>query len=236
MSDIIGEALLDFQNGICHEDIKTYSSLDEEDIIPVPYLFRSFEEMPKLEQLALEQCSGSVLDIGCGAGSHSLYLQKKGFNIVALDVSRGAINVCKARGIKKAIQSDVLNYAETKFDTLLLVMNGIGIVGNLSDLGKYLDHFKKILNPEGQILLDSSNIIYMFEPDDDGGYWIPDTDTYYGEVTFQMSYKKLKGVPFQWLYIDLQTLKIYAKKHGFHCELVSEGEHFDYLAKLSLIQ
>ena len=68
---------MDYHHGNYTEDIKTYSSLDEEDVIPLPYLFRDFDEMPKLEQKALELAHGKVLDIGCGAGNHTLYLQPR---------------------------------------------------------------------------------------------------------------------------------------------------------------
>ncbi len=235
MLDVIGTALLDYHKGNYTEDIKTFSSLEEEDVIPLPYLFRTYEEMPILEQKAINLCGGSVLDIGCGAGSHSLHLQKKGHDVTALDSSKGAIKVCSDRGILNTVQSTILDYNAMKFDTLLLLMNGIGIAGKLNNLGAYLNHFKTLLAPNGQILLDSSDIIYMFEQDDDGGYWTPGNVDYYGEVTFEMSYKNSKGAPFNWLYVDFKTLSQYTKKHNFNCELVSEGAHYDYLAKLTLI-
>lgn len=234
MKDIIGQALLDFQNNNYTEDIATYSSLDDEDVIPVPYLFRTFEEMPKIEQRALRLCMGKVLDVGCGAGSHSLHLQKNGFDCTALDVSEGAIKVCTSRGLQKTIQDGILNFSGTKFDTLLLLMNGIGIAGTLKQLGNHLRHFESLLLPNGQILLDSSNIIYMFDQDEDGGYWIPDNGGYYGEVEFQMAYKNNKGDRFKWLYVDFDTLTRACSVNGFDCELVMEGEHYDYLAKLTL--
>ncbi len=127
--DIFGKALLDYQNGNHIEDIKTFSSLDEEDTIPVPYLFRNYGEMPVIEQKALHLCRGSVLDIGCGAGSHSLYLQEKGFQVTALDSSQGAIETCKRRGVKSTQNCSIQDFKNQKFDTLLLLMNGIGIVG-----------------------------------------------------------------------------------------------------------
>ncbi|MEM8926806.1 MAG: class I SAM-dependent methyltransferase [Bacteroidota bacterium] len=170
--DILGKALLDFQTGDYTEDIKTFSSLNEEDILEVPYLFRNFNEMPLIEQKALAFCQGNVLDVGCGAGSHSLYLQENGFEVVGLDQSKGAIKVCKARGVKKTVCAEFLNFSETGFDTLLLLMNGIGISGKLERLAEFLNHTKKLLNPGGQLILDSSDIIYMFEKDEDGGYWV----------------------------------------------------------------
>ena len=232
LMDIFGNALLDYQNGNYIEDIKTFSSLDEEDTIPVPYLFRTFDEMPQIEQKALQLCQGNVLDIGCGAGSHSLYLQEKGFQVTALDSSKGAIETCLLRGVQSTKNCSILDYSDQKFDTLLLLMNGIGIVGKLELLQTYLTHFRSLLNPNGQILLDSSDIIYMYDSDKDGGYWIPDSQ-YYGEVEFTMKYKEDTSNPFHWLYLDFKTLQNAAWDCKFACELVSEGKHYDYLARLT---
>lgn len=232
--DILGTALLDYQKGNYSEDIVTYSSLDEEDIMPLPYLFRSFKEMPLLEKKALQLCKGHILDIGAGAGAHSLHLQQQNKNVTALEISKGAADVLKQRGIKQVLHEDIYQLQGPKFDTLLILMNGIGIVGTLARISDFFAHAKTLLQPNGQILIDSSDIIYMFEADDDGGYWIPDNNTYYGEVTFTMSYKGQKGTPFSWLYIDYNTLQRSAIANGFDCELIQEGEHFDYLAKLTL--
>lgn len=231
--DILGDAALDFQKGNYTEDIITFSSLGEEDTMPLPYLFRDFTSMPILEQKALKLCKGKVLDIGCGAGSHSLYLQKKRVSVVALDHSKGAIETCKLRGITNCVHSDIYDFKDQKFDTLLLLMNGIGIVGKLNCVDQFLKHLKKMLHPGGQILLDSSDIIYMFEEDDDGGRWLPASQNYYGEVVFTMSYKGRKSEPFPWLYLDPNTLKNAANANHLNCEIVSVGEHFDYLARLT---
>lgn len=234
--DIFGNALLDYQNETYTNDIITYSSLDEQDTIPIPYLFRDYKTMPFLEQKALQLCKGSVLDIGCGAGSHSLYLQKKGLQVTALDSSKGAIETCKLRGLKNTIHSDILNYNHQKFDTLLMLMNGIGVAKKLENLNTFFSHLASLLNPKGQILLDSSDIIYMFDADEDGGRWMPATEKYYGEVEFTMEYKNNKGKPFSWLYLDYNTLQRAALANNLTCKLVSEGEHYDYLARLSLLK
>ncbi|RAJ09990.1 class I SAM-dependent methyltransferase [Arenibacter echinorum] len=233
--DILGKALLDYQSGNYSEDIKTYSSLDEEDIIPIPYLFRDFKKMPPLEQKALKLCNGNILDIGCGAGSHSLYLQKKGLAVTALDQSPGAIETCKLRGIEHTVLQDIQDFNLQKYDTLLMLMNGIGIVGKLKNIDQFFSHLKSLLKPKGQILLDSSDIIYMYDEDEDGGYWIPDDQNYYGEVTFEMEYQGEKSEALDWLYLDYNTLQRAANANNLTCELVSKGKHYDYLAKLTVM-
>lgn len=233
--DILGKAVLDYQTGNYSEDIKTYSSLDEEDMIPIPYLFRDFKKMPALEQKALKLCKGNILDIGCGAGSHSLYLQKKGFDVTALDQSPGAIETCKLRGIEHTVLQGIQDFKLQKYDTLLMLMNGIGVVGKLKNIDQFLSHLKSLLKPKGQILLDSSDIIYMYDEDEDGGYWIPDDQNYYGEVTFEMEYRGERSEPLDWLYLDYNTLQRAANANNLTCELVSKGKHYDYLAKLTLM-
>ena len=231
--DILGNALLDYQQGNYTEDIVTYSSLNEEDTLPLGYMFRSFKDMPALEQKALKSCKGQILDIGCGAGSHSLYLQEKGLAVTGIDSSQGAITVCKQRGLKNTVHETILDYKCRSYDTLLLLMNGIGLAGTLKGLDEFFAKLKSLLSNDGQILLDSSDIIYMFETDEDGGYWIPESVTYYGEVNFTMEYKNKKSEPFPWLYVDYNTLQRAANFNDLNCELVMKGEHYDYLARLT---
>ncbi len=231
--DILGAALLDYQQGNYSEDIITYSSLDEEDQLPLPYMFRSFKEMPKLEKKALKICQGEILDVGCGAGSHSLYLQANDLSVTSLDNSAGAIEVSKLRGVKNTINENILSFEGKTFDTILILMNGIGLAGTLNGLEKFFAKLKSLLRKDGQILLDSSDIIYMFENDEDGGYWIPEDVNYYGEVSFSMEYKNKKSESFPWLYVDYNTLQRAANYSNLNCELVMEGEHYDYLARLT---
>lgn len=233
MPDILGQALLEYHKGSYSGDIRTYSSLGEESVLPLPYLFRDYAGMPHLEQVALANCTGKILDIGCGAGSHALYLQNRGLNVTGIDASAGAIETCIGRGLKKTLHGDICHFSGMKFDTLLLLMNGIGIAGRLGHLESFLDHLGSMLNPGGQILLDSSNIIYMFEEDGKGHYLLPDTESYYGEVEFTMEYNGKSGTRFPWLYLDEKTLEAAAKRTNFAFEIILKGAHFDYLAKLT---
>jgi 2-polyprenyl-3-methyl-5-hydroxy-6-metoxy-1,4-benzoquinol methylase len=231
MKDLFGNALIDYQNGDYSEDIITSTSISDEDVLPVPYLFRDYKEMPKLEQKALNLCKGSILDVGCGAGSHSLYLQQKAFEVKAIDISKGAIEVTKNRGVLNAEVLNLLDETET-FDTILLLMNGTGIFQELVNVSKYLSHLKTLLKAGGQILIDSSDINYMYE-DEDGGFWMDTYANYYGELDYFLSYKGEKELPMKWLYLDFETLKMACETVGLTCELVCEGEHFDYLARLT---
>ncbi len=162
--DLFGQALLDFHNGNHTENLITSTNISDEDELPLPYLFRSFNEMPKLEQKALQMVKGKTLDVGCGAGSHSLYLQEKGFDIKAIDVSKGAVEVAKLRCVTNVELKDILNETE-QFDTILLLMNGTGIFQEISQVSKYLTHIKSLLTVGGQLLIDSSDIKYMYEDD-----------------------------------------------------------------------
>jgi SAM-dependent methyltransferase len=201
----------------------------------VSYLFRSYDEMPKIEQKALQLAYGKVLDVGCGAGSHTLTLQDdRNLDVTAIDISEKAIETCELRGVKNTKVDNILSFEGEKFDTILLLMNGTGIFGKLTNCNTYLSKLKSLLNPGGQILIDSSDIIYMFDEDEDGGKWIPSDKDYYGELVFNLSYKGEKEIPFDWLYLDYNTLQNAAIANGLQCELVLEGEHYDYLAKLSI--
>ena len=100
-------------------------------------------------------------------------------------------------------------------------------------ISPFLRQLKRLLTENGQILVDSSDIIYMFDEDEDGGKWIPGNTDYYGELEFKISYKGEMEKPFDWMYIDFNTLQNAASANGLTCELLIEGDHFDYLARLS---
>lgn len=232
MLDLFGKAILDYQTNNNPEDLVTETNISEADEMSVAYLFRSFKEMPKLEQKALRLAKGKILDVGCGAGSHSLYLQEKGFEVTSIDISPKAIEACQLRGLKNARVKNILEIENEKFDTILLLMNGTGIFGTLAETSKYLQKLKSILNPGGQILIDSSDLIYMYDEQEDGSFMVP-ANNYYGELSFTISYKNETEEPFPWLYLDYNTLQNAAHANGLECELIMEGQHFDFLAKIT---
>ncbi len=233
--DIFGKAISAYFETGDEEDITVHSPDFDDDVIPVPYLFRSFKEMPKLEQKALQLCRGKVLDVGCGAGSHALYLQEeRDLYVTAIDTSKGAIEVCQKRGIKDARNIAFEDLSEEKFDTILLLMNGTGIVGKMRFLDTFFQQLKNLLAKDGQILIDSSDLIYLFDTDEDGGVWVDTSEGYYGELTYSLSYKGETSRSFPWLYLDFDSLYLAATKNGFNCEQIFKGSHYEYLAKLTL--
>src|SRR6478736_4687318 len=232
MKDLFGKAILDYQTQNSPENLITETTISEEDEMDVSYLFRSFDEMPKIEQKALELARGKVLDVGCGAGSHSLYLQnERNLKVTPIDISENAIKACQLRGLASAKVQNVLDLdVSEKYDTILLLMNGTGIFGKLENVPTYLQKLKSLLNENGQILIDSSDLIYMFDEDEDGGKWISNEKDYYGELEFTVTYKGQKEDTFPWLYLDYNTLQNAAPANGLECKMIVEGENYDYLA------
>ena len=230
--DIFGRAIQDLYYKGTAADIHVHAEDFDDDVIPVEYLFRNYAEMPPVERRALELCRGSVLDVGCGVGSHALYLQdERKLQVTAIDTSEGAVEVCRERGIREVQQISFEDFQGRQFDTLLFLMNGTGIIGSLGRLPEFFNKLRELLVPDGQVLIDSSDLIYLFDADEDGGVWV-DPDQYYGELTYQVSYKGKISAKFPWLYLDFDSLYLAAEDSGFSCELVQKGEHYEYLARL----
>ena len=233
--DPMGKAIADyFANGKAAK-LRVFSSQFDEDEIPVKHLFRTFDQMSPLEQKALLLAKGRILDCGAGSGCHSLELQKMGKDVAAIDISPLSVEVMEKRGVNNVSQQSLFSHnAIQEFDTVLMLMNGSGIIGKLENMGEFFTKMKQILKPGGTIYMDSSDLKYLFE-EEDGSFAINLAGDYYGEVDFRMQYKQVKGETFHWLYIDFQTLSLYASQFGFKAELVEEGQHYDYLAALTIL-
>lgn len=232
--DPMGAAIADYFNHRKADRLRVFSSQFDEDEIPVKQLFRSAKQMPILEQTALQLATGRILDVGAGSGCHALALQEMNKEVCAIDISPSSIEVMKKRGVSDVRPANLFDptFTET-FDTILMLMNGSGIIGKLENIPSFFQKMKQLLRPEGCILMDSSDLRYLFE-EEDGSIVIDLAGDYYGEIDFQMQYKDIQGESFDWLYIDFQTLNLYAAECGFKAELIKEGKHYDYLAKLTL--
>ena len=229
--DPMGCAIADFHKHGKASRLRVFSPMFDEDEIPVATLFRRLDEMPVIEQEALQTASGKILDVGAGAGCHSLALQAMEKTVTAIDISPLAVATMRERGVHDVQEQDFFTLSD-RYDTILMLMNGIGIVGTLSRLPAFFMQVDRLLAPGGQLLCDSSDICYIFE-DEDGIIDLTGIQGYYGELTYTMQYKDVKGESFSWLFIDPETLREHAAAHGFHCDILMRGPHYDYLARLT---
>lgn len=232
-ADPMGAAIYDYYVNGNADTLIVHSSMFEDDEIPVEDLFRTLDAMPLVERIALEQAKGRILDVGAGSGCHSIALKELGKTSVAIDISPLSVEVMRQRGLD-ARQVNLFDESFTeKFDTILMLMNGTGIIGTLDNMPVFFERMRQLLAPGGCILVDSSDLRYLYE-EEDGSLMIDLADDYYGQLDYRMEYKDILGEPFDWLYVDFETLAIYAEENGFTTELIEEGDHYDYLAKLTI--
>jgi SAM-dependent methyltransferase len=224
-----GAALLDCYRGeasamlICYQD-------GTRDDVPAAFWLRT--EIDPLESLALDLCKGRVLDLGAGAGLHTLELQRRGLEVTAIDISRDCVTIMKDRGVYDAKVADLYAFEDAPFDTVLSICNGLDKVGRLADLPRFLDRMRQLLAPSGQLLADSfdvrvgadeSRLAKLEGKVADGRY--------FGEMDLRFEYKGKVGEAFSTLQVDYETLMKTAVGVGWMCELVaSNGGH--YLARL----
>lgn len=234
--DPMGAAIADYHQHHKAGKLRVFSSQFDEDEIPVSQLFRASNQMPVLEKTALQMAEGKILDAGAGSGCHALALQEMGKEVCAIDISPRSVEVMQQRGVHDARQVNLFDerFAES-FDTILMLMNGSGIIGKLENMPAFFLRMKQLLRPGGRIFMDSSDLRYLFE-DEDGSFLIDIAGDYYGEIDFRMQYKDIKGDTFDWLYVDFETLSHYAAECGFKATLIKEGKHYDYLVCLQMNQ
>lgn len=228
--DPMGTALQEYIRKGKASKLRVLSSLFDEDEFPVSLLFRKEKDMSDIERAALDLARGHVLDVGAGAGCHTLALQNKGLEVTAIDISPLSVQVQRERGVRDARLVNLFDptFAE-QYDTILFLMNGSGIIGKLENMPAFFDKMKLLLAKGGRIYMDSSDLRYIFE-NEDGSMDIDLNAAYYGEVDYQMKYRNIAGPKFDWLYIDFETLSYYASEYGFTVTKILEGSHYDYLA------
>jgi SAM-dependent methyltransferase len=233
--DILGQALLAYHRGDAAATLTVHCNAADDEPLPASYFFRTLLQMPDLERLALDECRGRVLDLGAGAGCHSLELQSRGFSVKAVDVSAGAVQVMTERGVQDVARHDLFAArpaTEVPYDTILLLMNGLGLTGTLAGLDKFLVHARTLLAPGGQILATSSDVRYLYE-DEEGALVFNLNGPYYGEVEYSLSYKKEKGHSFPWLFVDAALLTDAAEGAGYMADFLGEDEDEQYLVRLT---
>ncbi|MBM3403001.1 MAG: class I SAM-dependent methyltransferase [Bacteroidetes bacterium] len=224
--DIYGTALMDQYRGKLQGKVWLHNSYGHPEEMPIDIFFRPEADMPDLEITALNLCKGKTLDIGAGVGSHALILESRAIDVTALEISKKACEIMKNRGLKKIINTDIMQFHTEKYDTIILLMNGIGLCGDITGLRYFLNYIKDLLMPGGQLVFDSSDIAYLYKPDE----FI--SSNYFGEISYQYEYQNIKGNWFKWLYVDFNTLKVLAEKSGWECEMIYEDDMDQYLVRL----
>ena len=213
--ELHGQAMLDYLNG--EED--AYCILRRDDGIAYPRIYaRQFfypDGLPELDTIAVEYCAGRVLDIGAGAGSHSLAIQDRGLEVTSVDISAKAVQVMRERGCKDARVGDVFDSYAEPFDTVFVILN-IGIVQNLEGLARFLKHLDRLMTDDGQLITDS---IDPRNPTDESYRKYTqekiEKGCYLGERTLRFEYKDQVSHWFEWMHVDPETLKSYVDEAGY---------------------
>lgn len=213
--------------------IKTISELGGNDTMPVNMFFRTYREMSQLEKIALKRSKGWVLDVGAGAGSHALWLQQNNYPVTAIDISPGAVKIMKERGIKDAREISFYFLEEKPYDTVFMMMNGIGFTGSPEGLDEFFEHVKTLIHEDSVILLDSTDVSTLFSQRNSSAK-IEANEPYYGVFDFVMRYKNVKSRKFYWIYLDFLSLEEFAKQHGFSAVKLYQDKNYQYLAELKL--
>jgi SAM-dependent methyltransferase len=226
LKDIHGQAILDYYRGNEAATLLLHTNYGQPEEMSVEVFFREELDFSSIEHLALIECQGKILDLGAGAGAHALVLQSRGFDVYALENSPGCVEVMQASGVSHCLFADYRTH-QGKYDTVLMLMNGLGLAGTSQEVPALLKKCISLLNPGGQLLLDSSDISYLYA---DG---LDKPSGYYGEVRYQYEYLGEKGNWFDWVYIDQQLLQAITDDLGLSLEVMMTDENDQYLARIT---
>ncbi len=236
-----GLAIRDFFHGEKDATFTTICSDGDIDPVRAETFFREYNEFPFLEQAAVDLCYGRVLDIGAGAGAHTLELQERGLEVTAVEISPECVEVMRTRGVKKIFQGDYRDIKQGDYDTILMMMNGIGVVGDLDELMNFLHSAKNLISDDGQIVFDSVDLGDEEENDLRPVLsWLkklkdppwPPPPEYFGKLEYHIEYKHLIYPAFHWLFIDPVLLGFFAEVTGWFCEILYPQPDGKYIARL----
>lgn len=233
-ADVLGKAIHEYWQHGKAEKIKIRIDGETDEPLDPAYFFRSFDEMPYLEQYALHMAEGKCLDVGAAAGCHSLVLQEWGLDVTAVEFSKLSCEVARKRGVENVICTDLMQFDGSGYDTIFLLMNGWGLGITVEGTAKLIAKLKTMLNPGGKIIGDTSDLVYM-RPNNKGQLAPSFGEKYYGEIQFDLEWKHYH-TSFPWLYPAPQVLEEIARQHSMEYELVAEGDHYDFLVAISRSQ
>ena len=201
----------------------------ERDEAPISYFFRSPEQFPPVEQRALELCRGRVLDAGAGSGCHSLALQDRGLEVTAIEILPDLVDILRERGVGDARLATWMDVDAGQFDTVLMMMNGLGLTETLAGLRVFFEEARRLIRPGGQVIADSTDVRVRMDREavQSGTFHRPD-GRYIGELHFQLEFDGRKGPPFGQLYVDPETLSRYAADAGWGFEVLQKPDEYGH--------
>lgn len=200
--------------------------------------FSEYDEFGSLIQEAIREVGSKVLDVGCGAGKHSLYLQKIGVDVVGLDISPMAIQVCKERGVGKCVvasASDMPFKNSPCFDTIIMMGNNFGICGTMCETKRMLENFRKIVSDDGTILAHAvdptltSNPVHLAYHERNRKLGLP-----IGQIKLKLEYEDSVS---QWLHLLLVTpeeMRKLAEETGWRFERAITGQDASFVGVLKI--
>jgi SAM-dependent methyltransferase len=234
--DVFGQALFDYFNG--REDSQIVVERSDGEVGPdggPKVYFSEYKDWPPppIEKRAMRYVRGRVLDVGCGAGRHALYLQDKGHEVVGIDNSPLAIEVCRCRGLKDARLLSIGRISSRlgRFDTILMFGGNFGLVGNFEKGKRLLRRFAKITSRRGRILASS---VDPYDTDDPMNLEYHKTNQrkgrMSGQIRLRVRYKTYKSAWFDWLIVSKDEMREMLKDTGWKLKRTIETTGPRYMA------
>jgi len=195
--------------------------------------FSEYEDWSLVEQKAMESVKGRVLDVGCGAGRHSLYLQKKGFDVLGIDNSPLAIKVCELRGLKKAKTMSIedVNFKPNSFDTIIMMGNNFGLFGSFKKARKLLKKFHEMTSENALIIADTRDPYKTDNPDHfEYHRFNKEKGRMGGQVRIRIRFRKHVGRWFDYLMVSKKEMEEILKGAGWKVKEFIDSEDAEYIA------
>jgi SAM-dependent methyltransferase len=230
----LGHALLAYVEGDLDAELAIRRDDGLDDPMPMSHFFRDPSEFTDIEKCAISLCAGLVLDVGAGSGLHSLVLQEAGFAVTAIDVSPEAVQVMTRRGVKDVRNADIFGFRAERFDTVLLLGHGIGMVENIAGLDRFLTHARSLVTQQGNVLFDScdvrctTDVRHLAYQDANR-----EAGRYLGEIRLQIGFRGELGPSCGWLHVDPDTVAERAEQAGWKMSVVCRDAGGQYLGRLT---